>query len=699
MRMRGNLVEIFTNMYWESLSVLEKIVTEGYSFNDIPELVELSCMEWNAAPELIAAIVLVVLIVNSKGAYSVPSLRNTLFTASLWFTTACLLVNSLSVFTIVYATSIPSWINVTVNSIYFLIYPVMSSLFISYILLFIFEQTPERHRIRLNVGLAIIGLTVVANIVIVVANVHTGWLFSFDSSFTYVRGPFNRWTFYMAVINIVVGLVLAFMEYRYMDPFFLKIIGWFPFLSLAILIIQQLYRELMLSGTAMMMAILSVYLNFQGRRLTEDYLTKVANREAFATTMNMYAQRRRRFSVVLVSVDDFKLANDTFGREKCDRLLASIAAVLTSLYPHQQVYRYSGDEFAIIFHGQRDYDAEDLAQAVRDRLKEPVAFAGLQTYVDACTVLLRFPFEYDRMADPITLLDYAIRLAKNRGKSQHVTIDYSVYAAMRRRNQIIERLKAGMDPAVFRVEYQPIFDTETNRIVLAEALLRMNDPVLKEISPKEFIPIAEEYGIIDLIGLWVFEQACSLVQRMQGLSDDFPAVTVNFSGRQFSLERQTEQLLAIHRRYGAIRNKLKLEVTESTFIGSDYPDVLNVMQHLQEAGIGWLLDDFGTGYSNFTTLVKLPFESIKLDRSLATEVLEHEQLSTFVRALIAVIVNTGAQVIVEGVETLDQVEHLRSIGCRLVQGYVYSHSVCEDDFIALWMTPQAIPLDQTAPLR
>lgn len=640
-------------------------------------------MEWNALPELIAALVLVILLINSKGAYYVPTLRNKMFRHSLWFTTLCLFINSVTILTIVHATLIPLWLNIILNSIYFFIYPLMSSFFVAYILLFVFEQAPERHKKRLYCGLILLNVLAVINIALTIANLKYGWLFSFDDTLNYVRGPLNRWSFFMAFLNILIGVILTLAEYKYLDPPFLRIIGWFPLLTIIILVIQQVYQTVMLSGTAMMVATLTVYLNFQERKFAEDTLTKVANRTSFTHILSLVVQRNRKFALILISLDDFKLVNEAVGRERGDTILQVIAARLTELFPKHQVYRYSGDEFVVICPANDRAVVEKSLAQIRMLFATPLSYENRKRLISATTVLLYFPFEEAKLSDPLNVLDFAIRNAKNRGKSEHLTVDGAIYGAMNRRNQIIERLKGELDHMIFSLEFQPIFDLGQNKIVMAEALLRAKDPFIGEISPNELIPIAEEYGMIEEIGLWVFERCCQLLQRLNSELATVPAISINFSGRQFFLDFQSEKLIQISQKYGDVSHKIKLEITESTFLGSDYPEITAKMKELEDAGIKWFLDDFGIGYANVMTLAKLPFEAVKLDRSLVTDSFDNPQLTSFVQALVQLISNTGSQVIAEGVETKEQEQHVRLLGCQLAQGYYYHHPLSEERLVQL----------------
>jgi len=615
-----------------------------------------------------------------------------MFHLSLYFTFICIVLNLLTVLTINSAARIPLWVNLVVNTAYFMIYPFMPLVFITYMLLFIFENSPTQHKERLRLTLWVIGIALAVYLVITLVNLSTGWIFSFSADFEYIRGPLNKLPLLLIIALIILALVQAIPERSSMDRFLLRIISWFPLLSLGILGVQVIYPNIVLTGTAMMLATLSVHLNFQVKKISEDDLTKLPNRETFIKTVELLSRRNRPVTILLISLDDFKYINDTYGRVRGDQFLLAIKQGLLSYFPEQRLYRYSGDEFSLILESKQTLGEAQLANQVIDLFHKPWNIAGVQARIGASVAVLSLPLESDEHMDPINLLDHVIRTAKNQGKNQFVVCDESIFRAMRRRNRLIERLRQAVESGSFSLQYQPIFHLNDGQANSAEALLRLHDDLLGDVVPSEFIPLAEEIGLINEIGLWVFKQVCAFLDRLRKEDLPLPSIAINFSVQQLADSKILQKLLAVLDSYGLPENLLKLELTESMFIGSSYQEILAVMEPLIARGIHFHLDDFGTGYSNLAYVINLPFECIKLDKTLMWDIEHNERMQVFVERLVRAVIQMGSKVIIEGIETEAQRNFLTKVDCDMVQGFIFSPPLSEQEFIKTLAQKRQLPL-------
>lgn len=650
-------------------------------------------MYWNIVPELLATLVILVILINSRDIHSMPSTRDKMFRFTLHYSLFCFFLNILSVQAVYYYRYIPRWLNMAINTAYFALYPPVTLVFIFYVLLYVFEQVPDEHRSRLKtVGAIILGSTSMYE-VIVFLNIFYGWLFYLDETNNYFRGPLNKISLILAIFHIIVALLAVFREKENLDTLFFKVVLWFPMLSLGIVIIQILYLEIILTGAALAIAILSVYLNFQTRKISIDNLTGYPNRETFVSNLSSIARRNRGALVIVISLDNFKNVNDTFGQKRGDLLLKAVADTMAHLCPKGQIYRYGGDETAII---TETTNRAQLVDAISERFTGEWSAAGISTRLSASTVILELPFRADPKTDPITLLDHALRTAKNRGRGQTVLCDTMVLHTIRRKNQLADRLLRAIAEDTLSVNYQPIFSLETGRMELVEALLRMETKEMGSISPSEFIPLAEELGIIGELGRWVLEQVCILLDEIRSTGTSMPTISVNFSSQQFSQSRIVRDILDMIERYRIPAGKINLELTESTFIGSSFDEALEVMQQLLDHGIHFHLDDFGTGYSNLSYMVNLPFQSIKIDKSLLWEVQETNRMHHFIESLIKVVRQMHYQVIVEGVENDEQVAFLAKIGCDMIQGYHLCPPLTRQKFLQRYGDGGFFPLEKLA---
>lgn len=623
-------------------------------------------MRWNAVPEMIATLLLVVILINSRDTHAMPSPKDRLFRFTLVYSICSFLLNILTVLTVHFHQVVPRWVNMVVNTAYFALYPLITQLFIIYILLYAFEQAPSGHQARLRIVFTVILASSAAYVLLVGLNLRTGWIFYLDEANDYHRGPLNRVSLLLAITHIVIGIITVYRERIHLDKFFFRVVLWFPLLSLAIVIIQVLYLEVILTGTALAIAILSVYLNFQTRKISIDNLTQYPNRETFVSNLETIIRHDREAVVLVASLDNFKNVNDTFGQRRGDLFLKTIADEMQQLCPKGQVYRYGGDELALITESQERKRVLDL---LMQRFGEEWTVEGISTRISASVAFLELPFRADPSTDPLTLIDHALRTAKTRGRGKLVRCDTMVLHTIRRRNKLAERLMNALNEESLSVSYQPIFALGSGNMEMAEALLRMETEELGTISPAEFIPLAEELGLIAELGRWVLEQVCILLDEFRSSGEEMPVISVNFSTQQFSQTRIVNEILDMVDRYRIPAGKINLELTESTFIGASFQEANRIMGQLLSHGIHFHLDDFGVGYSNLSYMVNLPFRCIKLDKSLLWEVSETNRMHTFIESLIKVVRQMNYSVIVEGVENSAQVAFLRSIGCDMAQGY------------------------------
>jgi len=226
-------------------------------------------------------------------------------------------------------------------------------------------------------------------------------------------------------------------------------------------------------------------------------------------------------------------------------------------------------------------------------------------------------------------------------------------------------------------------------------LLRLHDDLLGDVVPSEFIPLAEEIGLINEIGLWVFSQVCAFLDRLRKENLPLPAIAINFSVQQLTDSAILEKMIRIIESYHLPENLLKLEITESMFIGSTYQEMLAVMEPLIARGIHFHLDDFGTGYSNLAYVINLPFDCIKLDKTLMWDIEHNERMQVFVERLVRAVIQMGSKVIIEGIETEEQRNFLKRVECDMVQGFIFSPPLDEQDFIKTLAQKSQLPLTKS----
>jgi diguanylate cyclase (GGDEF)-like protein len=419
-----------------------------------------------------------------------------------------------------------------------------------------------------------------------------------------------------------------------------------------------------------------------------DPLTGIANRVRFhdrlSHAVSAGRQAQRRLAVMYMDMDRFKVVNDTLGHKAGDALLREFAARIgTCLRESDTLARMGGDEFTLLALGiEADSDATELAQRIHAVLEAPFRIADKTIHVSTSVGVALFP-EHGEDSDTLTRhADAAMYLGKKKGRGHTVFYSPQIGAAMERRFAVEAALKEGMRNGRLRLVYQPQIDLATKRMVGVEALARLSSAALGEVSPAEFIPVAEDSGLIMALGEWVLRTAVN--QAAQWTRSAFPGLkmAVNLSARQFSDPGLAQMIRGALEAAGVAPDAVGVEVTESVLM-EDMERVCATLVELGEMGMEVSLDDFGTGYSSLGYLKKLPISCIKIDRSFTSAIPGDKFGSELVQSVIGMAGRMGLKVVAEGVETRAQLEFLREAGCKVAQGYLFARPLPPDQLEAL----------------
>jgi diguanylate cyclase (GGDEF)-like protein len=417
-----------------------------------------------------------------------------------------------------------------------------------------------------------------------------------------------------------------------------------------------------------------------------DRLTGLPNRAFFVERVRLAVERARRdpdecFGVIFLDLDNFKLVNDSHGHVAGDELLLEVSRRFTGcLRSVDMLARLGGDEFALLLENIREpSDAARVAERIQASLQAPVKVGEDEAYT---SVSLGIAVRSDRDDSPQHLLrsaDLALYRAKEQGRARFQVFDPRMHAEAVQRLRLETDLRRAVDRGQFHVHYQPVVSLESGRVVAVEALLRWEHPERGLVGPADFIPVAEETGLIGEIGRWVLDQACRQCQAWRrDHGDDAPeSVWVNLSVRQFAdgdLARQVAQIL---RAIDFDPKQLTLEVTEGLVI-ENVDVALRTLADLRALGVRIFMDDFGSGYSSLGYLDRLALDGIKIDRAFISQMSTGERPLQLVNTIVSLIRNLGFVPIAEGVETDEQLRLLRDMGCAFAQGFLFSKAVPPD---------------------
>jgi diguanylate cyclase (GGDEF)-like protein len=412
------------------------------------------------------------------------------------------------------------------------------------------------------------------------------------------------------------------------------------------------------------------------QRATHDSLTGLANRaflaERLTASFDPDSDRRSRpESVLFIDVDDFKDVNDTLGHEAGDQLLIQLALRLeTCVRPEDLVARLGGDEFAVLVAGDADGNgAIEIAQRVLAVLQAPFIVGEVEMLVAASIGVARRRPDSADAAELLRQADFAMYMAKGAGKGRFALFDARMHDNMVGRAALKTDLAGAVSRDQLRLDYQPITDLGSGRIVGVEALVRWQHPTLGLLPPVDFIPLAEETGDIDAIGCWVLDTAARQVGRWRHTmtAHDDMWVSVNLSALQLRLPRNLDAIQQVLADPAIDATKVVLEVTE-TALAVDIDDAIASLETLKVSGVRIAIDDFGTGYSSLSTLASLPVDILKIDRAFVSGPVAADSVP-MLEGIMGLASKLNLTVIAEGIEEGEQLERLQGLGCQLGQGF------------------------------
>jgi diguanylate cyclase (GGDEF)-like protein len=436
----------------------------------------------------------------------------------------------------------------------------------------------------------------------------------------------------------------------------------------------------------------------ENRQLAQfDTLTGLPNRRLFRDRAEQALLQAHRdntlFAICFLDLDAFKRINDTLGHSVGDELLSEVAQRLRSLIRQTDSItriegqdsgidfaRLGGDEFTLLLTGISDaLDADRVTRRVLEALREPFVVGEHELHVTASIGTAIYPIDGGDIETLLKNADTAMYCAKEEGRNACKFFSTLMNEESERKLDLEERLRGALEGNQLSLHFQPVREAEHGKVIAAEALLRWEDPELGWIGPEEFIPIAEDSGLIDSIGDWVLKTACAQARAWRNDGFESIRIAVNISGHQVRKQGFVGRVSEILEEQQLSPEYLELEITESTIMQDDQM-IDSAFEDLDNLGISLALDDFGTGYSSLTYLRRFPISRVKIDRSFVDGIPEDRENLALTAAIISMAHHLMMVVVGEGVETEEQAQSLRELGCEELQGYLISPPIPPKDF-------------------
>ncbi len=582
----------------------------------------------------------------------------------------------LTIFSITYYTYFPVWLNYILNIICLLTYNLLPVFYISSIVC----ATTEEDDPILRKSKIIISVPIIIAILMIITTPLTKGVIYFDEQGAYHA----NWMIdvlagigFVYLIMVIVQGIKKRKSIRFEQTVTILV---YTLSNIIALIIVNIWTNTLITLLFASIAVLVTYLSLDNPSEYKDPIMDIYNKKAFLITTAAKFTGNKNFVILGVQLEGITYLNETLGYNNFNRLLALLAKRLCGICGRNNVFRISGSKIAILINSE-DKDIDDKLLELQLLFSSTTKFRGVEFTPKVKMALFHCPLA----ADNAVKLNDLIFDTLNSPETTTGTIidgDKKMTEKAHREHALSELLKQALSQNQFEVFYQPIYSIKDKRFTTAEALVRLTNMELGFVSPDEFIPVAEKNGLIHMIGEFVFRSVCKFIINNKLWEKGIEYIHVNLSVIQCMQEKLYEQLLGIMDFYGLDYKYIELEVTETAAVVSSDTLMIN-MKQLMEKNMSFALDDYGMGYSNTTSILKYPFHTIKLDKSIVWAAMKDDKARKLLQHTIAMFRDMGIELVAEGVETKEMAAMLSKMKCDYLQGYLYSKPVKAEEFLKL----------------
>lgn len=514
--------------------------------------------------------------------------------------------------------------------------------------------------------------------IVIVTNYWTGIFFYFDEAGLYHKGTYYLTMYIFALVYVTILAISSVVYYKELGFAKFTVIWEFMLIEGICVLIQAMWPRMLMTGFGIGLSITVLYLTLNNPYGFTDNLTGVFDKSSFDRWMQEQIIRKNDINLITVDLYKLKRINKVFGQSFGDKVLIFVTQIMQQIMESEHIFRITGNRFLIITNSLTDY--EKVRNSLLRFFKEDMRIDGETLHFPAIICGITDAAKLGESDVLLQYVEYLASLSPDTNDTILIQDDERTMRGFRYEEEVERFLNTAIEHDLFEVQYQLIYSTETGDYVTMEALSRLRHPNLGPISPEVFISVAERSGQIADIGYLQFRRVCRFIHEHEEIMDKIEKVKFNLSPLELLKQGQSKMLINVIREFDLPFSFFQFEITET--VATEYSDNLyRVVSEFINNGIGLSLDDFGSGYANLNTVLKLPFSSIKIDRSLLSGICEDKQVAVFYQNIVSILQNMGYDIISEGVETREQVELLSGWGVDMLQGYYFAKPLDEKELL------------------
>ncbi len=624
---------------------------------------------YDLTAEYISLLMISILVVSLAWNKETPSLRQKMFNLMYVSCFISIITTIISTITSQYFTLFPIWILTVIKVLYYILTPSVS--LFTFLYTIALTEISANSKITYKTWIKCL-IPYLMYVLLILSNYLYPSVFYFSTEVGYCRGPLFQSTYVVAAIYIVWVYIISIKSRKTVNKNITIIICINVTVAAAISLIQFFMPHILLAGLASTTGVMIVFIYVQNSKAVSDKLTGLYNRQSLMYYIEKMARSNTTFSLYLFSLQNFKGINERYGLVLGDAILITIGQLFSKRFKKEIVFRYSGDEFALVSTVVDD-DFEMRVNKIINYCKESLIIQNKEIKLSLVYTRVDYPAFSTNVKTLVSTADYAISQLKEKSFEDNYLYDIAICTEMQRVTKIIEYLKTAIKNDGFIIHYQPIYSFNSELFSQAEALVRLKNGEKYSLYPGEFIPIAEKSGLIIKITYLVLEKVCKDFREILDTRAEtgLKSISINFPFKIFFQTDMYTNVMEILNRYSISPSQIKIEITERSLI-SDDSTVKNVISQMKKKGFTFELDDFGVEYSNMSVFLKLPINYLKIDKSLVDVAVENKECRPFFQNLVQGIHSLGKSIIVEGVEDKEQLEFIKNCGCEYIQGFVFS---------------------------